>query len=92
MTKSLTLALMTLFALLQYKLWFDIDGILSIWQLRSSIGHQTQLNTELKNHNMALKADIVSLKNEQDGIEERARHDLGMIKKGEIFVKFGEKP
>jgi cell division protein FtsB len=92
MTKSLTIALIIVFLLLQYKLWFDKDGILSIRHLHSLIKQQTKLNAETKNHNLALKADVNSLKNGREAIEERARHDLGMIKQGEIFVGIaGEK-
>jgi cell division protein FtsB len=88
MTKSLITALIIIFVLLQYKLWFDKDGILSVWHLRDLISHQTHINSEIKDHNTLLKADVVSLKNGQEAIEERARHDLGMIKKNETFVGF----
>jgi cell division protein FtsB len=86
MTKSLITALLFLFAVLQYKLWFDPDGMCSVWQLRKLIGQQMQTNSILKNQNSTVKADVVSLKNGQEAIEERARHDLGMVKKGEVFV------
>lgn len=88
MTKSLITALVILFGLLQYKLWFDHDGIRSIWHLRDLISQQTEVNSNIKAANSALKADVISLKNGQEAIEERARHDLGMIKKGEIFMSF----
>lgn len=91
MTKSLTIALIIVFLLLQYKLWFDKDGILSIQRLHTLINQQTKLNVETKNHNSVLKADVNSLKNGREAIEERARHDLGMIKQGEIFVGVAEK-
>ena len=91
MTKSLIAALVILFVLLQYKLWFDHDGIRSIWHLRELIHQQSEVNMGIKDANSALKADVISLKNGQEAIEERARHDLGMIKKGEIFVSFNNK-
>lgn len=86
MTKSLIMALLVLFIVLQYKLWFDPDGVVNIWRLRHLISEQNQCNATLKSQNALLKADVKSLKNGQDAIEERARHDLGMIKKGEVFV------
>lgn len=92
MTKSLTIALFIIFILLQYKLWFDKDGILSVWHLRELTQHQMQINAEIKTHNQVLEADVKSLKKGQEAIEERARHDLGMIKKDEVFIGFnGEK-
>jgi cell division protein FtsB len=90
MTKSLLIGLIILFLLLQYKLWFDPDGIRSIWHLRSLIAKQSDVNSSLKNGNSVLKADVISLKSGQEAIEERARHDLGMIKKGETFMSFSE--
>ena len=89
MTKPLITALFVLFVVLQYKLWFDPDGILSVRHLRQLITQQKQVNLAIKNQNAIVKADVASLKNGQDAIEERARHDLGMIKKGEVFVTFG---
>ncbi len=89
MTKPLIIALFILFTVLQYKLWFDADGIYSVWHLRHTINQQLQTNLTLKKQNSILKADVASLKNGQEAIEERARHDLGMIKKGEVFVSFG---
>lgn len=89
MTKSLITALFILFMVLQYKLWFDPDGILSVQHLRQLISQQTQINLAMKNQNAIVKADVASLKNGQEAIEERARHDLGMVKKGEVFVSFG---
>ena len=86
MTKSLLAALAILFLLLQYKLWFDSDGIRNIWHLRKHIHEQATMNTDLKNGNLTLKADVISLKNGGDAIEERARHDLGMVKRNEVFV------
>lgn len=91
MTRSLIIALFVLFGVLQYKLWFDPDGIFNIHHLRELIHQETKINSEIKKQNMLLKADVASLKNGQEAIEERARHDLGMIKKGEIFVSLEPK-
>jgi cell division protein FtsB len=86
MTKSLLAALAILFLLLQYKLWFDSDGIRNIWHLHQHIHEQTLINKELKRDNLVLRADVLSLKNGEDAIEERARYDLGMVKRNEVFV------
>lgn len=86
MTKSLLAALAILFLLLQYKLWFDSDGIRNIWHLRQHIHEQIGVNKELKGNNLILKADVLSLKNGEDAIEERARYDLGMVRRNEVFV------
>lgn len=91
MTKALIIALFVLFGVLQYKLWFDPDGILNIYNLRHLIQQETETNLAMKNQNNLLKTDVASLKNGQEAIEERARHDLGMIKKDEVFVNLEPK-
>lgn len=91
MTRSLIIALFVLFGVLQYKLWFDADGIFNIYHLRQLIHQETKTNLAMKDQNALLKADVLSLKNGQEAIEERARHDLGMIKKGEVFISLEPK-
>ncbi len=41
----------------------------------------------LKKRNQLLQAEVASLKNGLDAIEERARTELGMIKEGETFIQ-----
>ena len=42
---------------------------------------------ELERENDALRAEVNDLKRGTDAIEERARDELGMIKKGEVFFE-----
>ncbi|MDA9097182.1 septum formation initiator family protein, partial [Methylophilaceae bacterium] len=42
---------------------------------------------QLEKENDALLAEVNDLKDGTDAIEERARDELGMIKKGEIFFE-----
>jgi cell division protein FtsB len=51
---------------------------------------QKQENTALKNRNDALAAEVVDLKQNLSAIEERARMELGMIKRGEVFYQIVE--
>ncbi len=78
--------------LLQYPLWFGSGGVFAIWRLNREISTQQQENAQLKDRNQALEADVDDLKQGLDAIEERARTELGMVKKGEVFYQIIEEP
>lgn len=85
--KPIIIGLAVIFLLLQYKLWFTEDGVQRYWYLKNSIKTQTAQNKNLKQRNEMLSAEIKDLKQGQEAIEERARADLGMVKKGETFYQ-----
>lgn len=85
--KPIIIALVLLFFLLQYELWFSNGGIVSVVHLKQIISQQQQKNAALKKRNEALKADIKSLKKGNEAISERARDNLGMIENGETFYQ-----
>lgn len=85
--KLLVAVLIGLLVLLQYKLWFDRSGLPEVWQLQKLSQTQTKENELLKQRNDALAAEVEDLKHGQAAIEERARVDLGMVKKDESFYQ-----
>ncbi|MBN4079113.1 cell division protein FtsB [Beggiatoa alba] len=85
--KVIIAALVILFVLLQFKLWLGEGGMQSVWALNESIAIQTDENIQLKERNQTLSAEVDDLKQGLEAIEERARYDLGMIKKGETFYQ-----
>lgn len=89
--KSLVVVLAGLFLVLQYKLWFDRNGVTKVWHLRHSIAEQTKENKELAQRNSVLDAQVKDLKSGQAAVEEHARNDLGMVKPGEVFYQIIEK-
>ena len=90
--KIATYVLIGLLVLLQYPLWFGSGGVLAVWRLNREISTQQQENAKLKDRNEALEADVNDLKQGLDAIEERARMELGMVKKGETFFQVIEEP
>ncbi len=78
-----------LFALasLQYMLWIQEGGILSVRELNQKIKHQQLENSLARANNTTLLAEINDLKQGTQAIEERARSELGMIKQGETFYQ-----
>lgn len=85
--KPIIIILASFFVILQYKLWFEGDGVKEVWNLQQAVAQQTQINTELTQRNTVLAAEVTDLKSGQSAIEERARIDLNMIKPGEVFYQ-----
>ena len=85
--KLLTLLFITLIILIQYPLWFGRGGWVNVFDLQKKYQAQRAVNLELDRENDALRAEVNDLKRGTDAIEERARDELGMIKKGEVFFE-----
>lgn len=85
--KSILTILIVLFVLLQYRLWFGTGGLVRLWQINWSVEVQQLENHKLEERNLALEAEVIDLKRGLEAVEERARSELGMIKKGETFVQ-----
>lgn len=81
------LLLLTLLLALQYRLWFGKNSLPDYWRLQQEVGNQQSTNEDLERRNQVLYADIENLRDGEDALEERARNELGMIKKDEIFFR-----
>lgn len=80
-------ALLGILLLLQYPLWFGSGGIITVWQLNREIEAQKKENAQLRERNQTLEAQVNDLKQGLEVIEGRARSELGMVKKGEIYYQ-----
>jgi cell division protein FtsB len=85
--KLLSIILMLLIGLIQYPLWLGKGSWFRVWEVDRQIAAQREVNTKLLARNNALDADVRSLKQGLEAIEERARSELGMIKQDEIFFQ-----
>jgi len=88
--KALIAILIVLLLILQYKLWFGDGNMREVWKLQAAIEEQKKENEKLRERNAALEAEVQDLKEGMEAIEERARSELGMIKKGETFYQIIE--
>jgi cell division protein FtsB len=87
---SAKLALGILIAMLlglQFNLWLGDFGLIRYWHLEKQVREQAGVNDKLKARNRRLQAEVFDLKHGTDALEERARSQLGMIKKGEEFYQ-----
>jgi cell division protein FtsB len=85
--KSLATVLAALIVVLQYPLWFGKGGWLRVRELDRQLASQQAVNAGLKARNETLDAEVRDLKQGLDAIEERARLELGMIRKDEVFFQ-----
>ena len=85
--KWVTLILVTLFFLLQYRLWFGKNSIPDYVTINQQVVEQQEYIASLKQRNSLLIADVNDLKIGVEAMEERARNELGLIKQGETFFR-----
>ena len=85
--KILSIILLSLLVLIQYPLWFGKGSWYDVFKLKQEFNNQAKINLVLSKENFALKAEVSDLTNGTDAIEERARHELGMIKDDEYFFQ-----
>ena len=85
MFRILLLVLLLLMVAMQYRLWVGDGGWAEVANLRGQIEVLSESNMVLNTRNQALEAEVKSLKTGDDAMEERARSDLGMVKKEEDF-------
>jgi cell division protein FtsB len=85
--KPLAYVLALLVLALQYPLWIGKGSWMRAWDLERQVGEQRTANAQAKSRNDALEADVRDLKEGSEAVEERARLELGMIKKDEVFYQ-----
>lgn len=90
--KRLAFVLAAFALAIQWPLWFGHGGWLRVRSLQQSLQRENAKNAALQAQNAALSAEIASLHEGSEAIEERARHDLHMIRPGETFFQFASPP
>lgn len=85
--RLLIAALVVVFIALQYRLWFGDGSLSEVVKLSHELELQKQKLKQLEENNRKLEAQVLDLQNGFDAYEEKARNDLGMIKKDETFFQ-----
>ena len=86
--KWLLLIVGLLLLALQWRLWLGENSVGELHQLKQKIADQQQQNDTLREANRQLLLRINNLRNGDKVLEETARRELGMIKKGETFLLY----
>ena len=79
--------LITLLLVLQGQIWLGKGSVPTVIELENKIQVQNELNAQAKRINGQLSSEVNDLKEGLNTVEERARHELGMVKANEIFVQ-----
>jgi len=87
----MSILLLLLLATLQYQLWLGKGSFEEIKHLNQLLEAQLKENMQLQDRNEVLAVEVLDLKHGIDAIEEGARKEFGMVKKGEIFIQVIEK-
>jgi cell division protein FtsB len=85
--RFLPAVLIALLLILQGQIWLGKGGVPTVIELEKRIKEQNELNAKAKRLNGQLSSEVNDLKEGLNTVEERARHELGMVKANEIFVQ-----
>ena len=85
--RLLPAALIALLLMLQGQIWLGKGSVLTVIDLEYKIQEQNELNAKAKRINGQLNSEVNDLKEGLNTVEERARHELGMVKANEILVQ-----
>ena len=85
--RAVTLALLVLIGLVHVELWFGKGGVPRVVELKTKLAEQKATNEVARARNEQLIAEVRDLKEGLEMVEEKARHELGMVRPDEIFVQ-----
>lgn len=85
--KILAGVLLVLLLMLQGQLWFGQGSLPDLWRFKRAVEAQQEDNHQLQERNASLAAEVQDLKGGLEAIEERARSELGMVRRGETFYQ-----
>ena len=85
-------ALLLLLLVLQYRLWIAEGSLAEQRRLELQVDENTRVNKQLEARNAVLEREVLELKSGNQGLEQRAREQLGLIREGETFYQFEQEP
>lgn len=84
------IVLVILLLVLQGQLWFGRGSLPHVADLEQQLQQQQMANQQARRSNEQLNAEVNDLKEGLNMVEERARHELGMVKPNEIYVQIAK--
>ena len=85
--KILSGVLAALILAIQYPMWLGKGSWTRVWDLDRQLLAQRSTNAEARKRNESMDAEVRDLKEGSEAIEERARMELGMIRRDEVFYQ-----
>lgn len=90
MLRNVTVLLLVILGLLSFRFWCSNDNVLQVLKLKNAIALQQKENLELRKRNDLIVEKLNTLKHSPNAIEEHARYELGMVRRGEKFYQIVE--
>lgn len=90
MLRNITVMLVVILCLLEYRFWLSNDSVIQVMKLKKTLRAQHNENLALQQRNELISSRINNLKKSPAAIEEQARYELGMIKRGEKYYQVVE--
>ena len=88
--KRVLVAVLMLVSVMIFFTFFGEKGLLQVYRLRRELKEIERVNMELRQENERMRAEIGNLRTNKKYIEELARRELGLVKKGEIVYQFDQ--
>ena len=85
--RAVTIALAALLVAIQWPLWFGKGGWMRVGDLQQQLQNVRTNNTQWVTRNETLAAELRSLREGREAVEERARLELNMIRTDEVFFQ-----
>lgn len=76
-----------LLVVLQYRLWIAQGSFAEQQRLKGQVQEFTQVNEELRQRNSVLEREVLELQTGKQGVEQRAREQLGLVREGETYYQ-----
>lgn len=88
--KRVLVTILLLVSVMIFFTFFGDKGLLQVYRLRRELREIERVNMELRQENERLRGEIGNLRTNKKYIEELARRELGLVKKGEIVYQFDQ--
>ena len=83
----ITGTLLALLVLVHVDLWFSRNGVFHVRGLHSQLDEERQQIDTAKVRNDQVQAEVRDLREGLEMVEEKARAELGMVKRDEIYIQ-----
>jgi cell division protein FtsB len=82
-----TAIFLALLVLVQVDLWFSRNGVFHVRGLQEQLDEVKGQIDEAKARNEQVQAEVKDLREGLEMVEEKARSELGMVKRDEIYIQ-----
>ena len=83
----LFVVLLAILIVLQYRLWIAEGSLAEKTRLERQVEEYTRVNAVLRERNAVLEREVMQLKTGKQGVEQRAREQLNLVRDGEVYYQ-----